>query len=221
FSSGNGCAKAEPPSSRPSHAPAPPPWDSGAKSGPEYIGKTPAAPAAPGPNARRGGKRRWPPAPSRQTRGEREIDASGDARVLHRPGRMTRPVLDGGTAEPVSDLVELAQVGVREVGVALAEVLDRLLHPVALILLRRLENATTVDVAEQLVSRSIQKLLFGQVLPPSVLPCPPDPILARFGPQPSNVTVQAGETKSRRGRELDGSRYPFSGPGSRPSRASA
>src|SRR5690606_5456097 len=136
-------------------------------------------------------------------------------------GRMTRPVLDGGTAEPVSDLVELAQVRVREVGVTLAEVLDRLLHPVALILLRRLENATTVDVAEQLVSRSIQKLLFGQVLPPSVLPCPPDPILARFGPQPSNVTVQAGETKSRRGRELDGSRYPFSGPGSRSSRASA
>src|SRR4051812_42580587 len=66
---------------------------------------------------------------------------------------------DGGPAEASPDPVQLTQVRVREVGVPLADILDRLVHPLLLIFSTRLENSAAIDVAEQLVAGSILQLI--------------------------------------------------------------
>jgi hypothetical protein len=58
------------------------------------------------------------------------------------------------------------EIAVREIGIALPDVVDRLVHPLPLIVLGGLDHAAAVDVAEQLVACAVQELLFGQNVPP-------------------------------------------------------
>jgi hypothetical protein len=48
------------------------------------------------------------------------------------------------------------ELQVRQIGVTLTQVFDRLVHPLELIFLTSLQNTAAVDVAEQLVPRAIQ-----------------------------------------------------------------
>jgi hypothetical protein len=73
---------------------------------------------------------------------------------------------DGRLAESQADLVELRQIRVGQIRKALAEVLDGLVHPVALIVFGGLQDAATIDVTEELVSSPVHELLFTQ----SILP---------------------------------------------------
>jgi len=84
--------------------------------------------------------------------------ASGDRRVLHLGG-VRRAVLDGRLAEADADLVKVTKITVRQIGITLADVFDRLVHPVTLVIDLGVKNAATVDVTEQFVAGSIEKLL--------------------------------------------------------------
>src|SRR5206468_3439854 len=75
----------------------------------------------------------------------------------------------GGPAEAGSDPMQLTQVRVREVGVPLADVFDRLVHPLLLILGVGVEDPAAVDVAEELVTGSILQLLFGHDSSPPLM----------------------------------------------------
>lgn len=71
---------------------------------------------------------------------------------------------DGRPAEPDADLVETAQIRVRQIGIPLPDVVDRLIHPMALVFLRGLQNTAAVDVAEELVPRPIQEFFVRQTI---------------------------------------------------------
>jgi hypothetical protein len=75
-------------------------------------------------------------------------------------------VRDRGLAEADADRVQSPQIAIAQVGIALPDVLDGLVHPLPLVLLGGLEHAAAVDVAEQLVACAVQKLLFGQSVSP-------------------------------------------------------
>ena len=75
-------------------------------------------------------------------------------RVFLRDGHRVPAVRVDRLAEPHSDLVKLLQVPRSERGIPLTHELYRLLHPLDLLVVGRLEDAALVDVAEQLVSRS-------------------------------------------------------------------
>ncbi len=95
---------------------------------------------------------------------KRTYDRLADRRVLQRLGRATRAVCDRRLAKPDSNRVQALQVGIRQIGITLPDVVNRLIHPVALVVFSSLEHSAAVYMAEQLVTRSIQKLLVGQVV---------------------------------------------------------
>jgi hypothetical protein len=70
-------------------------------------------------------------------------------------GAILAALPDRRLAEPCPDLPETLQVHVVQVGVTLTYIFDRLVHPLALIVLASLEDAAPVDVAEQFIARAI------------------------------------------------------------------
>jgi hypothetical protein len=79
---------------------------------------------------------------------------SANRDVLHGLGR-GRTVCDGGLAKTNADLVEITEIDIGQIGITLPDVIDRLIHPVALIFFCGLEDTATVNVTEQLVTGSI------------------------------------------------------------------
>src|SRR5690606_14501868 len=77
------------------------------------------------------------PAPS--TSGECATGRSGYARVLHLLRAVSGSVRDRGSAEPAPDLVKAFQIAVGQIRVPLTEVLDRLVHPMPLVILGSLQ----------------------------------------------------------------------------------
>ena len=73
---------------------------------------------------------------------------------------------DGRLAKTDPDLVETTEIGIRQIGITLPDIIDRLVHPLPLIILGSLEDATPVNVTEQLVTGPIQELLVGQIALP-------------------------------------------------------
>jgi hypothetical protein len=67
---------------------------------------------------------------------------------------------DGGLAEPDANVVKTLQVLIREIGIPLTDIVDRLVHPLTLITFGSREHSAAVDVTEQLVTCAIEKFLF-------------------------------------------------------------
>ncbi len=61
--------------------------------------------------------------------------------------------------------MQALEIAIAQVRVALTDIVDGLVHPVALIFLSGLENATAVDMTEEFVACAIEKLLFRQICP--------------------------------------------------------
>jgi hypothetical protein len=59
---------------------------------------------------------------------------------------------DGGLAKPHPHSIEILEIGIRKVWVPLRKIVDRLVHPMLLIFFPGLENPTSIDVAEELVT---------------------------------------------------------------------
>jgi hypothetical protein len=72
-------------------------------------------------------------------------------------------VRDGRLTEADADLVQTPEIRVRQIGIALPDVIDRLIHPVSLIILCGLEHTAAVHVTEQFVTGTIKKLLVRQI----------------------------------------------------------
>jgi len=70
---------------------------------------------------------------------------------------------DGGLTKPDSDLVKTLEIHIRQIGVTLTDVVDRFIHPVALIFLSGLEDVAAVHVTEQLVTGSVKEFFFRQM----------------------------------------------------------
>ena len=68
---------------------------------------------------------------------------------------------DGGLAKPHPHSIEILEIRVRQVWVPLCEIVDGLVHPMPLILFPGLENATSIDVAEELVTSPGHHSFFG------------------------------------------------------------
>jgi len=79
----------------------------------------------------------------------------GDRCVCQLLGAILAALPDRRLAEPHPDLPETLQVHVVQVGLPLTYIVDRLVHPLTLIVLRSLEDAAPVDVAEQFIARTI------------------------------------------------------------------
>jgi hypothetical protein len=71
-------------------------------------------------------------------------------------------VRDRRLAEPHSDSVQILEVRIRKVGITLGQIVDGLVHPVALVILPSLKNSTPVDVAEELIASSAHYGFLGQ-----------------------------------------------------------
>ena len=71
---------------------------------------------------------------------------------------------NGGLAETDSDLMEVPEIRIRQIGVPFPDVVYGLVHPVALVFFGGLQDAAPVDVAEELVPRPIQELFVRQVI---------------------------------------------------------
>jgi hypothetical protein len=67
----------------------------------------------------------------------------------------------GGSAEPHADGIKVLEVSIGKIGITLCQVVDGLIHPVLLIVLLRLEDATSIDVTEELVPSPVHHTLFG------------------------------------------------------------
>ncbi len=67
-------------------------------------------------------------------------------------------------AETGADLMQSAQIRIRQIGIALPDVVDRFIHPVTLIFRLSLQNTAAVHVTEQLITGSIKKLLVRQII---------------------------------------------------------
>jgi len=106
-----------------------------------------------------GGRATCAPPPMSPCRGVR----SGDRCFLESLRCTRRAMCDGGLAETDADRVETAQIRITQIGEPLPDVVDRLVHPVLLIFLFRLENSAAVNVTEQLVTRSVEQLLVRQI----------------------------------------------------------
>jgi hypothetical protein len=59
---------------------------------------------------------------------------------------------NGWLAKPYTNGIEILEVAVSKIGVAFTEVIDSLVHPVPLIIFFGLEDPTTINVTEELVS---------------------------------------------------------------------
>lgn len=66
-------------------------------------------------------------------------------------------VRDHGLAEAESEVAKLPCLLGREIGVALGHVLEGVIHPFALLLFGGLEDAATVDMAEELVASAVEE----------------------------------------------------------------
>jgi hypothetical protein len=67
---------------------------------------------------------------------------------------------DSGLTELNSDIVEALEVAVRKIGITLADIVDRLVHPYTLVIFSRREDSAAINVTEQLVTCAIKKLFF-------------------------------------------------------------
>jgi hypothetical protein len=79
----------------------------------------------------------------------------GYGRVLHPLGGVVGAVRDGRLAKTDSDLVKALEIAVRQVGIPLPDIVDRLVHPLTLIIFGGCEDSAAIDVTEQLVTRPI------------------------------------------------------------------
>jgi hypothetical protein len=78
---------------------------------------------------------------------------------------------DGRLAETNTDRVKALQIGIAQIGKTLTDVVDSFVHPVLLIIFFRLQNATAVNVTEQLVTSSVHKLIVRQIVLHSTYRC--------------------------------------------------
>ena len=70
---------------------------------------------------------------------------------------------DGRLAEPHAHRIQILEIAVGKIRVALGKIVDGLIHPMPLIVLLGLKDATTVDVTEKLVSSPIDHVLLRHV----------------------------------------------------------
>jgi hypothetical protein len=63
---------------------------------------------------------------------------------------------NGGLTESHADRMQLLEIAVRKIRVTFGQVINSLFHPVALIFFAGLEDATPIDVTEELVASSVQ-----------------------------------------------------------------
>jgi hypothetical protein len=61
---------------------------------------------------------------------------------------------NGRLTESHTHGVEVLEIAIRKIGITLCKIIDRFVHPVPLIFLLGLEDPTTIDVTEELVSSS-------------------------------------------------------------------
>ncbi|MDE3004978.1 MAG: hypothetical protein OXU39_02670 [Gemmatimonadota bacterium] len=80
--------------------------------------------------------------------------ASGDGFFNHAGGGFAVP--DRRLAETDADIMETPEVTIRQIGIALPDVVDRLVHPVLLIFLSSLQDAAAMYMTEQLVTCTLQ-----------------------------------------------------------------
>jgi hypothetical protein len=70
---------------------------------------------------------------------------------------------DGRAAEPNTDLMKTLEIAIGQIGEALADVIDGLIHPMRLVVQCSLQDTTAIDMAKQLITCSVQEFLFTQV----------------------------------------------------------
>ncbi len=104
------------------------------------------------PNASRVGARCAPTLDLLRTAGWDGV--SGDGFLNH--ARRCFAVGDRRLAKTTSDLVQTTQIDIRQIGVALPDVVDRLVHPVPLIFFSSLQDPATVHMAEKLIPCPLQ-----------------------------------------------------------------
>jgi hypothetical protein len=75
--------------------------------------------------------------------------------VLHLLSSVVRTVCDGRLAETDANLVKTLEVAIREIWIPLADIVDRLVHPLTLIFFSSCEDPAAIDVTEQLVTRPL------------------------------------------------------------------
>src|SRR5690606_2518764 len=90
-------------------------------------------------------------------RRERARPGSGGGCVLVGARDRLPAVGDHGLAEPEAEVAELCGFGRGEGGVPLGEVLDRVIHPLALLFFGGFEHAAAVDMAEELVASPFEE----------------------------------------------------------------
>ena len=76
----------------------------------------------------------------------------GEGLFLRRKAVALPAMRDCRLAEPHTNGIEILEVAVRKIGVAFSEIIDGLVHPVPLIIFFGLEDPTTIDVTEELIS---------------------------------------------------------------------
>ncbi len=89
---------------------------------------------------------------------------SSDRCILQRRSQALSTMRDCRLAKTDADLVKALEIRIRQIGISLTDVIDRLIHPVALIFSRSLKDTASVHVTEQLIAGSIKKFLFGQII---------------------------------------------------------
>ncbi len=98
-----------------------------------------------------------PPAVRGSRAGVKALRPSGGRCVLFGDPRSLLAVGDHGLTEAEAEITELRGLFRGELRVAFREVLERVIHPLALLFLGGLEHAAAVDVAEELVASAIEK----------------------------------------------------------------
>src|SRR5690606_36027412 len=98
---------------------------------------------------------------------------------------------DHGLADPEAEVAELCGFGRGEVGVPLGEVLDRVIHPLALLFFGGFEHAAAVDMAEELVASPFEERGF---------------LCATTQPGPPGAELEGWSVSCRRGLRVDDTR---------------
>src|SRR5690606_14241500 len=111
----------------------------------------------------RGDHRRPTPRSARESSRRNGLRPSGGRCVLLGQRRSLLAMGDHGLAEAEAEITKLRGFLRGELGVAFCQVLERVIHPFALLFLGGLEHATAVDVTEELVAGSIEEGRLGCV----------------------------------------------------------
>jgi len=71
-----------------------------------------------------------------------------DRNLIQRPGGAAGAVRDGRAAEPNTDLMKTLEIAIGQIGEALADVINGLIHPMRLVVQCGLQDTTAIDMAK-------------------------------------------------------------------------